>query len=421
MTPTTSRPLRPSSATTSRRPPRRLGTAVAALLLAPGLLGAPAPAPALAAEDGDVTARSTGGSTTDSAPAVRRARLVDVRVMKAGLDVPWDVRSIGHRTLLFTQRDSATLHTFHAGRVRKVRFPSGRVWVSGETGLMGLEVDPRFARNRRFYTCQGHTRSGGGHEVRVVAWTLSKDDRRARQRDVLVSGIPATSGRHGGCRLTVLASGALLVGTGDAATSSNPQDKTSLGGKTLRLNRFTGRPWPSNPWRHAANRKKRLVFTYGHRNVQGVMQRRDGTLWSIEHGTYRDDEVNLLRAGGNYGWDPGPGYDESAPMTDHSLPGRQRSARWRSGNPTVAPSGGTFVQGKEWGPLAGTMAMAVLKDSEMFFLRFDADGRFVRSRRPAQLTHYGRLRTVVQLPGGDLVALTSNGDGNDKLLRITPA
>ena len=92
------------------------------------------------------------------------------------------------------------------------------------------------------------------------------------------------------------------------------------------------------------------MFTYGHRNVQGLAQRRDGTLWSVEHGSYRDDEVNLLRPGGDYGWNPVPGYNESVPMTDQSLPGRQVGARWRSGDPTLATSRRRLGVRQEVGP-----------------------------------------------------------------------
>jgi glucose/arabinose dehydrogenase len=100
------------------------------------------------------------------------------------------------------------------------------------------------------------------------------------------------------------------------------------------------------------------VWTWGHRNVQGLAQRGDGTLWSVEQGSYRDDEVNLLVAGGDYGWNPVPGYDESVPMTDQSLPGRQIAAKWRSGDPTIATSGAAFVQGRRWGALNGALAVA---------------------------------------------------------------
>ena len=84
-----------------------------------------------------------------------------------------------------------------------------------------------------------------------------------------------------------------------------------------------------------AKGRTRYIWSYGHRNVQGLAQRADGTLWSVEHGPDRDDEVNLQRKDGDYGWNPvvpgdPTGYDESVPMTDHSLPGPQVSAKWSS-------------------------------------------------------------------------------------------
>ena len=139
---------------------------------------------------------------------------------------------------------------------------------------MSLEVDPNFAGNRRFYTCSGWHKPGGGHDVRVNAWRLNDAGTRARHLETLRRAASRPrSGRHGGCRLLITSNGSLLVGTGDAAPSTNPRNLKSLGGKTLRLNRMTGNPWPSNPFANASNRKKRYIFTYGHRNVQGLAQR----------------------------------------------------------------------------------------------------------------------------------------------------
>ena len=337
-----------------------------------------------------------------------------------GLDHPWDVRSIGQGRWLVTERDRARLSLWHRGKKRTVRFPSGQVWVSGETGLMGLEVDPRYASNRRIYTCQGARTGGGGHDVRVIAWRLNKRATRATRITTLLRGLPAGSGRHGGCRLLIARDGSLLVGTGDAAEGTNPEDLRSLGGKTLRLDRITGDPWPTNPFVNAGNQNKRYLHTYGHRNVQGLAQRADGSLWSIEQGTYRDDEVNRLVAGGDYGYNPVPGYNESVPMTDQALPGRQVAARWRSGNPTLATCGGAWVRGKRWGALNGTLAVAALKASRIVFLDFDNRGRLLRTRSPKALRQFGRLRSVTTAPGGDLLVTTDNGGGNDVVLRVHP-
>lgn len=306
------------------------------------------------------------------------------------------------------------------GRIRKVRFPSKSVWSSGEAGLTGLAVDPAFADNHRIYTCQGGFRAGGGHDVRVLAWRLNPADTRATRIRQLVGGFPTTTGRHAGCRLLIDREGSLLVGTGDAVIGTTPQNLRSFGGKTLRLDRFTGAPWPANPYADARSRVKRYVHTYGHRNVQGLAQRHDGTLWSIEQGTDRDDEVNRLVPGGNYGWDPAPGYDEWSPMTDQSLPGRQIEAVWRSGRPTLATSGGDFVGGPRLGAYDGTLAVAALKAERVVFLTLSADGALRRTHAPAELRRFGRLRTVVDGPGSTFYVTTDNGDGRDAILRVRP-
>lgn len=392
-------PLTPACADSGDRPPPRSASAT--------------PTPRGAAP---------GGGTEAAAPSTEARALPSftVRRVVRGLSHVWDVKSIGSNTWLLTERDSARVWRLRDGRLQRVAFPSGRVWVSGETGLMSLAVDPGFARNRRFYTCQGgFTRSG--HDVRVLAWRLSDNGRRALSRGVLLRGISASSGRHGGCRLLIeRESGALFVGTGDAAISTNPRNLRSLGGKVLRLDRRTGAPWPDNPWSGAANKKKRYVYNYGHRNVQGLAQRRDGSLWSAEHGPDRDDEINLVLPGGDYGWNPGPGYDEDVPMTDQTLPGPQIEAAWSSGYPTLATSGAVWVYGAKWGSLNGTLAVAALKAGRILFLRFTPDGTFVRARAPQALQQFGRLRSLTLAANGDLLATTDNGS-DDGVLRIAPS
>ena len=239
---------------------------------------------------------------------------------------------------------------------------------------MGLEVDPDFANNRRIYTCSGRLHRDGGHDVHVTAWTLDAKLRKATLDKVLVGGFPTSSGRHGGCRLVVTRDGSLLVGTGDAAEGTNPREprlarRQDAAAGPVHRGAVAGQPVRRRPG------PRRYVHTFGHRNVQGVAERADGTLWSIEQGTDRDDEVNLLVNGGDYGWNPVPGYNESVPMTDQSLPGKQVKARWRSGNPTLATSGGAFVNGAKWGALDGALAVACLKASRVLFLTFDGNGQ----------------------------------------------
>ena len=360
-------------------------------------------------------------ATTDSQER-RGADFPRLRVttVVGDLDNPWDVKRLPGGTLLITERDDARLSTYADGIPSPVEFPDDRIWVSGETGLMSLEVDPRFEDNRQFYTCSGWKKTGGGHDIRVNAWTLSDDDATATLVGPLVKGFPTSTGRHGGCRLLIARNGSLVVGTGDAAVGRNPRDLTSLGGKTLRLHRFTGKPWRTNPFVHARHKRKRYVHTYGHRNVQGLAQRRDGTLWSVEHGSYRDDEVNRLRKGGDYGWHPVPGYDETVPMTDHSLPGRQIAARWRSGSPTLATSGAAWVYGDGWGRLRGTLAVAALKSERVVFMKFSRKGNLRWTRAPRALRNLDRLRSVTLTPRGNLLVTTDSDGDNGRVLRVVP-
>lgn len=357
-------------------------------------------------------AQPAAASAPTRLPALQATRQV------TGLSNPWDVQPIGGGRLMITERDTGRLLLRQDGSTRQVQFPSDRVWVSGETGLMSMEVDPRFGTNGRFYTCQGWLKSGGGHDIRVIAWHLNADGTRARFGETLLAGFPTSTGRHGGCRLLIMRNGALLVGTGDAAIGTNPRNLRSLGGKTLRMNRMTGRPWRDNPFINADSPRKRYIHTFGHRNVQGLAQRRDGSLWNAEHGPGIEDEVNRLFNGADYGWHPVPGYNESVPMTDHSLPGRQTSARWTSG-PTPATSGAVFVRGNKWGAYEGSLAVACLQGSRVIFMKFDASGRLRWTRAPQALRQFGRLRSVTLAPNNDLL-ITSDNDTGDAIVRVSP-
>lgn len=391
-----------------RRSPLLL-TAVPVLLLA--LVAAPGLAPTSSA--------AGAGGTAAAAPApAARATTLRVTTWVGGLSHPWDVKPLGDGRMLLTERNPARLSIITRGNRSTVQFPTGSVWQSGETGLMGLEVDPNFGTNQRFYTCSGWRLRSGRHDIRVHAWRLVGN--RARMVRMLVGGFPTTSGRHGGCRLLITKGGALVVGTGDAAVGSNPRNLNSLGGKLLRLDRMTGKPSRHNPFARASTTARRYVLTYGHRNVQGLAERRDGTIWSVEHGTGRDDEVNRIVSGGDYGYHPVPGYNESVPMTDQGLPGRQIPARWRSGDPTIATSGATFVYGANWGTLNGALAVAALKAERLVFMRFNANGVLRGTTSPAVLRGVDRLRTAELLPNGNLLVLTDGDAGGGRVLLVAP-
>jgi glucose/arabinose dehydrogenase len=356
------------------------------------------------------------GSLLSGAPVqVAQAQpKLTVTKLASGLTIPWDLTWVDD--LMLINERGGRLWSKRVGSARKaVKAPLADLFVGSEGGLMGMVADPAARSNKRFYVCYASKSSGGSpRDVRVVRWRLTSDTSAVRDGSnaVVVSGLPISSGRHSGCRLRFGPDGKLYVGTGDATTGTNPQDLQSLGGKVLRVN-CDGTIPPDNPF-YGQGGNARYVYSYGHRNVQGLAFR-PGTrqLWTAEHGTYRDDEVNLIAAGANYGWDPQPGYDESVPMTDLTKFPAARSAKWSSGNPTIAPSGITFLQDSTWGRWQGALVMAVLKGHGMRLLFLDPESKVVGTSTIDEVSSFGRIRTVQYGPDRALYFTTSNGPSSD--------
>jgi len=372
-------------------------------------------------EDKGATDVPDGAATATAVPALEVETVLD------GLDHPWDVALAPDGTLLLDERGGSLTAVLPDGTARTLDADFSDLFADGETGLMGLVLDPAFAEDRRFYTCQG-VEEDDGAEIQVIAWTVDEDWTAAtRVADPLLGGIPVneSSGRHGGCRVRFDPTGALLVGTGDNAVGSNPQDLGTLAGKVLRIDPATGGPAAGNPFADDPDPDTRLVLSYGHRNVQGLAVRPGtGQVFTVEQGSDRDDEVNLSVPGGNYGWDPdgaGGRYDESVPMTDPAIPGAI-AAVWSSGDPTIATSGADFLSGPQWGGYDGVLLVGVQKDTGVLGLRLDGAGRLVEQFRVPELEDtFGRVRSPVLGADGTLYLTTDNGEGDDRLLRIRPA
>ena len=328
------------------------------------------------------------------------------QILIEGLEHPWDVAVDNDGEVYFTERSNG-IFTLSEGKKELLLKPTDLV-ATGEGGMLGLTLDSDFSDNRYMYACFNTSK-----DVRLVRFMF--DNGRLTNRKDLVTGIPRNeSGRHSGCRPRSDTDGNIWLGTGDAANNTNPQNPNSLGGKVLRVDR-SGNGVEGNlldPFDYR-------IFSYGHRNVQGIAlfdSPRNGNYgYSIEHGSSRDDEVNQL-VGGNFGWDPGSGYNESVPMTDLEKFPEAVESVWNSGSPTIAPSGGTMIYGREWGKLAGKLAMAVQKGEHVRILSFDDKDKLIDES--TLIDDVGRVRTVYQAPDGSLYITTDNG-GDDKIIKLS--
>ncbi len=232
-------------------------------------------------------------------------------------------------------------------------------------------------------------------------------------------------GRHSGCRPRFrpgTSPAQLFVGTGDTATDGTiPQNLHSLGGKVLCVtndgNPCSNNPGVVNPSLDIDDR----IWSWGHRNVQGIaFSATSGAAYTIEHGTDRDDEINVMLQG-TFGWNPVPGYDESKPMTGPGGTGPVIGGAWSSGSPTIAPSGGTILSGSQWQGWQGAAAIAVWKGQELLVMFFDDVLGFSAIGTTFNMRGAGRLRSAVEGPDGNLYVSTDNGGGNDVILRAVPS
>ena len=332
-----------------------------------------------------------------------------------GLSHPWEIAFLPDKTMIFTER-SGVLSTVKNG-VKKQIATVPNVYKVNEAGLTGLAIDADFKSNRYIYTCF-NAQTDSGLDVRLVRWKLGADLLSLSDRNDIVTNIPSNAnGYHSGCRIKSAKDGTLWVGTGDAYRGGVAQSPTSLGGKILHVTR-DGMPTGSNLPAPFDPR----IFSYGHRNVQGIMLYERPTAngvygLSIEHGSDVDDEVNLIKKG-NFGWAPTKTYVQAGvPMTDLKKFPDALSAVWSSGGSTIAPSGGVILSGEKWGTYEGAVVMAVLKGKEVRVIKFKKD--YTLDFQKTVVSDVGRVRTAVQGPDGNLYISTDNGT-NDKIIKLTP-
>jgi glucose/arabinose dehydrogenase len=327
-------------------------------------------------------------------------------VVATGLDVPWELVFAPDGRLFFTERPG-TVRVIVQGKLRQepvISFPAPFV-SEGEGGLLGLAVDPDFARNHYLYAYHTYREQDRLYN-RVLR--LREQNNRAVIDSVLIDKIPGGLIHNGG-RIKIGPDRHLYITTGDAGVSRQAQDRSSLAGKILRIGLDgsipTDNPFPGSP-----------VYSYGHRNPQGLAWNpADGALYSSEHGSTGHDEINLIQPGINYGWPVIQGDEQARGM---------RSPVIHSGDDTWAPAGMTFASA---GPWAGQLLAANLRGEQVLKIAFAPGNPETASDVSAFFRdRYGRLRNAVSAPDGTIYLLTSNLDGrgiaragDDKIIRLT--
>lgn len=320
------------------------------------------------------------------------------KIVADNLRIPWEIVFLPDGDLLVTERPGIIKRIGKDGQTYTIE----GVKHVGEGGLLGMALHPQFLENRWLYL-YFTTNIGNGLKNRVERYRF--EGNRLSEKTIIISNIPGAA-YHDGGRIIFGPDGYLYITTGDAGSSNVAQDINSLAGKILRL-KDDGLIPPDNPFGNA-------VYSYGHRNSQGLVWDDKGRLWATEHGrsgiSSGFDELNLIEKGKNYGWPVIQGDERKKGMVSPIV---------QSGpNETWAPAGASF-----WD---NSIFFAGLRGASLYEAKI-LDGDRV-SLKAHFRQEFGRIRAVVLGPDGYLYITTSNTDGrgninpnDDKIIRINPS
>jgi len=334
---------------------------------------------------GALGATALAATPADAAPTIGR-------VLAKNLEVPWGVAFLPSGDALVSERINGNIHRVRrTGGRHLVGTVTGLGSNAGEGGLLGLAVASTFPQDRWLYAYLSTSSDNRVVRMKYVNGTIGP-------QHVILAGIP-TETNHNGGRLAFGPEGLLYASTGDALDSSQAQNTDALNGKILRMT-----PRGEVP---AGNPFGNFVWTYGHRNVEGITFDAKGRMWAAEFGLNTRDEMNHIVKGKNYGWPIVEGGDGPGPFKDPFV-------TW-SPTSICSPSGIATAKGRAWvGALHGTALWSVR-----------LDGPHRRHKVRHFYNTFGRIRTVQKAPDGSLWITTSNRDGrgtpvatDDRVIRI---
>ncbi|MBB4937057.1 glucose/arabinose dehydrogenase [Streptosporangium album] len=329
---------------------------------------------------------STPTSTSAAAP------LGEPRTLVKNLAVPWGIAFLPGGDALVTERDTARLlRVTAAGKITEVGTVDG-VRPDGEGGLLGVAVSPVFTEDH--YVFLYFT---SAQDNRIVRYRY---DRGLTNATVLLDRIPKGPIHNGG-RLAFGPDGYLYASTGETGDRALAQDLGSMAGKILRMT-VDGKPAPGNPF---AN----MLWSYGHRNVQGMAWDPSGRMYASEFGSSSFDEINLIRKGGNYGWPEVEGTGDDSRFINPIV-------TWSTDQ--ASPSGMAYADGSLW--------VGALQGRKLWQVPLASDG--TAGKPVARFDgRYGRIRAVATARDGSLWFGTSNKDGrgspfpdDDRIFTVTP-
>lgn len=345
--------------------------------------------------------------TASKASPTSTAKTNPVTTIATRLDVPWALAFLPNGDLLVTERDGTVrMLKKSSGLQEEPLLTIGDVLEIGEGGLMGIAVHPNYPSKPYVYFYYTSGQSGITVSNRLVRYTFKNN--LFTDEKILIGSIPGSSNHDGG-RIKFGPDGYLYITTGDSEDPSLAQNRNSLAGKILRVT-DEGKAPPDNPFAKAGGNP--LVYSYGHRNPQGLAWDSNGTLWETEHGRSTPtgfDEINIIESGKNYGWPTIQGDETKSAMVSPV----------RNSGPTTtwAPSGAVFVGDSLFfsGLRGQTLYEAVIKNNQITEFKEHFKNQF------------GRIREVIVGPDGMLYITTSNRDGrgtpaneDDRIIRINP-
>jgi len=335
-----------------------------------------------------------------------------IDTLATDLVVPWELVFLPDNTMLFTER-AGRVRIYRDGKLLpKPAFVVPDIPLRNKTGLLGMCIHPDFATNRYVYVANNYSQ-GNGMRLRITRYQF-KNDTLINPFKIL-EDIPANQ-NHTGCRLVFSPDRKLFITTGDADQPALAQDLKAYNGKILRVNDDGSIP-KDNPF-FANDTARKEVWTYGHRNPQGLaFEPGTGTLFESEHGPTGGDEVNIIRKGENYGW----------PVIHHRDTKEGMNTPFSEYTPSIGPGEVMFYKADKFPQLHGYVMVACLRGESILKIKLENDKMVDQEVMFKKV--YGRIRSLVTGPDGYIYFSTSMvdpGEGkprpkDDLILRMRPS